>query len=408
MTPERRTILVLFAIALGLRVLYAAFASTQPDIITGAVTGDLLYAREIVAGLDWIKTPYSPLAPGYPALLAILYLLAFKQLWLVLFYQSALGAATVLVLHRMGVDLLGKTMGLVAAVWFAGAVLHMQYTSLFTRDALAVFLLLLLLFFVIRPLRRMRFGLFTGIVYAALVHVDPQFVLLFPLLAVFILFFKSRHNILNLQYFFLFTAAVFLVSVPWAVRNQVVYRQAVPIALEASKYFRPFKVFTTEADKTVSQIERKISSASRSRRVQTNTTEFWRVTRTGESSVTPTGDRPPAEPAWSLRHNLISAVSYGLLLPFFLLGIILAVRTRNRTALMIVATALYYFLMRAYLGGSERARLVADPLIVLVAFYGVLFVTRRMFSFPRPDGERGQQSSRRSRPVISGGTSTPM
>ncbi len=391
MTPERRTILILFAIALGLRILYAAFASTQPDIMSGVATGELGYAQKIASGIEWIKTPYSPLAPGYPIVLAALYLLAFKQLWLVLFFQSAVGAATVLLLHRIAVGFLGKTMGLVAALWFAASALHMQYTSLFTRDVVAIFLLVLMIFLIVRPLKKMRFGLVAGVVYAALIHVDPQFLLLFPLFAIFILFLKSRHNILNLQYFFLFAATVFLVSSPWAIRNQIVYRQVVPVSLEASKYFRPLKVFVSDSQKTITSIEQRIENASRSRRIQTNTVEFWRVTRFVDSPSKGSGNTVRGgKPAWSLRHNLISTVSYGLLLPFFVFGMILAIRKRNRTALMIAATILTYYVMRAYLGGSERARLAADPLIVLMAFYAVLYIVRRFFSNTRSPEPQGQ------------------
>ncbi len=390
MTPERRTILILFAIALGVRVLYTAFAGTQPDIMSGTVTGELNYAKKIASGLEWIKTPSSPLSPGYPVLLALFYLVSFKQLWMVLFFQSALGAATVLLLHRMGVDLLGKTMGLIAALWFAASVLHMQYSSLFTRDVLAVFLLLLTMFLIGRPLKRMRFAVVTGIAYAALIHVDPQFVLLFPLFAVFILLFKSRYNILNLQYFFLFASTVFLVSAPWTIRNQVVYRQVLPVSLEASKYFRPLKVFVSEKEKTITSIEQRIGTASRTRRIQTNTMEFWRFARFADTPNNGPAGAAPAEPAWSLRHNLISIVSYGLLLPFFLVGMFLAIRKRARPVLMIGATVLIYYVMRAYLGGGERARLLADPLIILIAFYGIVSLTQRFSSQVETTNDQSQ------------------
>jgi hypothetical protein len=58
------------------------------------------------------------------------------------------------------------------------------------------------------------------------------------------------------------------------------------------------------------------------------------------------------------------------MLPFFLLGVVQALRRRDRVALMIGAVVAAYFLMRAYLGGSEVSRLPVDPLIIVLGFYG--------------------------------------
>ncbi|MEJ2721580.1 MAG: hypothetical protein P8181_10660, partial [bacterium] len=72
MTSQKRIVLLLFAIALGLRVHYAAVLSTQPDLASNVVTSELNYAREISTGFSWITTPYSPRSPGYPVVLAAL------------------------------------------------------------------------------------------------------------------------------------------------------------------------------------------------------------------------------------------------------------------------------------------------------------------------------------------------
>jgi hypothetical protein len=65
------------------------------------------------------------------------------------------------------------------------------------------------------------------------------------------------------------------------------------------------------------------------------------------------------------------------MLPFFIVGIVFAVRNRDRTALMLAVFAVVYFLMRAYLGGNERTRLPIDPLVILLAFYGIAVLVRR-------------------------------
>jgi len=382
MLTERRILLALFAIALGLRVLYGAILTTQPALVASSATSELSHAKEITSGIRWISEPFSPRAPGYPIVLAALYLLSIKQLWLVAFYQAILGALTVVVLYRLGRLFLGVGLATIAALWFALHVYHMHISYSFERDIVVVLLLMLVLLLVVRPFKRMRYAVIAGLVYTALVHVDSQYLLLLPLFALFVLF-KTRHGLINIQYLVLFLTVVVVASIPWTVRNYAVYGQPLPIGLEATRFLRPVKVAATAPGREISDIEGKIVRASRARLIEHNAVEFWRFARfRGEKSPEETGASKTTvarflEPAWSVRHDLVSILNFGVLLPFFLLGIVVAIRERNRTGLMIAAVTVAYFLMRAFLGGNERTRLPIDPLVILLAFYGIAALVRR-------------------------------
>jgi len=397
MSAEKRTLLVLFAIALGLRVLYGAFLATHPNLAPGAVTSELNYAKEIVSGTRWITEPYSSRSPGYPVFLAALYVLSARELWLVTFMQAALGALTVLVVYRLGRPLLGTTLAVAAALWFALHARHMYFSYALERDVLAVFLLMLVLHLLVRPFIRMRYALIAGICYTALIHVDPQYLFLLPVLAVFVLF-KTRHGYLNIQYLFLFLGVIIVASIPWTVRNYIVYRQPLPIGLEAARFLRPVKLVVTEPRTGIADIEGRIVRASRSRFIKDNAIEFWRFARfrgqkpalPGETGAAGTTEAPPGEEAWSVRHNLASILNYGVVLPFFLMGIVYAVRSRSRPGLMLIGMVIAYFLLRAYLGGSEQARLPVDPVIVVVGFYGAIGLVRRFR--PEETPEAGARS----------------
>jgi len=393
MPAERRIVLALFAIALGLRVLYGAILTTQPELGAGAATSDLIYAKEIASGVRWLGEPFSPRAPGYPLVLAALYLLSFKQLWIILFWQAVLGALTVVAVYRLARLFLGVGFATVAALWFALHVHHMHLSYVFARDIVAVLLLMLVLFLLVRPFQKMRYALIAALVYTALIHVDPQYLLVLPVLVVFILF-KTRHGLLNIQYLLLFLSVAVLASMPWALRNNAVYGQPIPIGLEAVRFLRPAKVAVTEPGREAAELQDKIVRASRARFVETNSVEFWRFARfrgeklpegSAASAGTTAADASAGtvpdrflEPAWSLRHNLVSIFNYGLMLPFFVVGIVIAIRARHRKALMLAAVVVFYFAMRAYLGGDERTRLPIDPLIILLAFYGIAALVERL------------------------------
>ncbi len=351
------------------------------------------YARHIASGWRWIGEPYSPRSPGYPVVLAALYLISFKQVWLTAFLQAALGALTVVVVYRLGRYLLEPVFAVVAALWFAFNAQHINLSYVFERNVIAVLLLMLVLVLLVRPLKRMRYALVAGIVYTALIHVDPQYLLLLPVLSVFILF-KTRHGLINLQYLFLFLGIVIAASIPWTVRNYAVYDQPLPIGLEAERFLRPAKLAVKSPATGIAEVEGKIALASRSRFIKQNAAEFWRIARfRGESPPAGTAAgadsvRPPLERAWSPRHNLASIVNYGVLLPFFLVGIVYAIRKRNREAVMLATVVAVYFLMRVYLGGSEPSRLAVDPLIIVLAFYGAAAVVGDVRG--RREGEEAQ------------------
>ena len=170
-----------------------------------------------------------------------------------------------------------------------------------------------------------------------------------------------------MQYVFLFLSASFLLSLPWTARNYVVYREFVPVSLEAVRYIRPVtdRLFpTSPAPETVRDAQRENPPNPG---IRDNTIEFWRVARFTDG----TGPGAAGELAWSLRHNAVNIVNYGLLLPFFLYGLYAAFRNRSRGGLVLAGIIVVYFLIRVQYGGNERARLPIEPMIILLGIYGL-------------------------------------
>ena len=59
MRADRRTLLALFSIAFGLRILFAALIGAQSDADPYPITPSVEYAQEIASGLNWMKEPFS-------------------------------------------------------------------------------------------------------------------------------------------------------------------------------------------------------------------------------------------------------------------------------------------------------------------------------------------------------------
>ena len=367
MTSDRRTILALFSLAFGLRILYAAVIGTNPDIIVIPYTYDFVVASKIAAGADWLTQPLSPYAPGYQLLLAILFRIGGPHYWLVVLLQAAIGGVTAFFLYRIGDRKFGRNAGLFAAVWLAIYVHHLHYSSIAIRDVTTSMLLVYVCYLTVLYTRRMRGAVWTGFAFTVLVHFDPQYLFFFPVIALYLLFYATRHKLLNLQSFFLFTGCVLVLLIPWTVRNQRVYGDPIPVGLETTHYARPLKHLARSLLGDPRQEGAMLPPRADFAR---NTVEFWRVTRFRAEEGQESGGRP-GQPAWSMRHNLISLAGYGVVLPFFLVGVWLAVKKRNRAGMFTAAVVLFYFLIRLAYGGNERSRLQVEPLIILLAFYAV-------------------------------------
>jgi 4-amino-4-deoxy-L-arabinose transferase-like glycosyltransferase len=385
-TPDRRTLLALFSIAFGLRVLYAALVGTNPTINPSPGTYEYLLAERIHDSMTWVKEPFTPRAPAYVLTLAAAFKVLGVRQWVAILMQAFFGGVTVLMVYRIGERRLGRGVGLLAALWLAISVHQMHFVSIFVRDTLATLALVWFVHTLIRPFERMRQAVWAGVVYTFLIHVAPQFLLLLPVVLLYFLFFATRHRILSVQYLFLFLATVFIVSLPWTIRNTMVYGETIPVGLEAKRYISPVTALVSPGDR-VSENDLKGTRAlvAHSSGVLQNTIEFWRVTRLRGSQ----GEGVHSEPPWSLRHNLINIATFGVLLPFALIGLGMGWWKRRRAVLVLFIVTATYWVMHAFLGATERTRLPIEPFVILLAFYGLI----ELITLVRSRGKRGDSTA---------------
>ncbi len=370
MTPDRRTLLALFSLAFGLRVLYAVVFGGNPDVIPTLDSYDLRIATRMMQSWDWISTPFAPNSPGYRMLLAATFKIFGASWWTAVLLNALLGGVTACFMYRIGERLIGRRVGLISAVWLALSVNQMHFASLALRDTLVTFLLTWMAYTLARPFYRMRTAVWTAFLYAVLVHTEPMFLVLAPLLVVFLALKSTHHRALNVQYVFLFLAALFVFFIPWTARNWVVYRDIVPVSLEATRYTAPVaRLLRDEPDHVAPSNVPGAITIERPGYLE-NQREFWRMIRLYGDPGDPARGIP-AEPAWSVRHNVASMLNYGVLVPFFVIGIAFAFSKRHRAVLVLTTMVWSYAILRGFVGATEASRLWVEPCIILVAFYGV-------------------------------------
>jgi 4-amino-4-deoxy-L-arabinose transferase-like glycosyltransferase len=362
--------LALFSIAFGLRVLYAALVGTNPAMNPSPGTYDYYLAERMHDNLAWVDQPFTPRAPAYPMLLAAAFRVLGVRQWVAILMQAFIGSATALILYRIGEKRIARGVGLLSAVWLGLFVHQMHFASVFVPATLSTFALAWFAWSLIRPFRRMRQAVWAGFVYTVLVHIDAQFLVLFPIVCLFFLLFATRQRLLNVQYLMLFVATVTIFMMPWTFRNYVVYGEIVPVGLDAQKYLRPVAALVTHDSGVLSQGSGGAPvTHAHAGGIAANAREYWRVARFRDNPGSPDhGIRP--QPAWSLKHNASNLINFGLLLPFAALGVIFAFFRRNRTVLVLFMIITAHFLTRALVGAEETSRLVTEPLITAVGVYG--------------------------------------
>ena len=371
MTPDRRTLLALFSLAFGLRILFAAVFGSNPDVITNHDTYGFRIAERMAQDWSWLTTPFTPNAPGYVMVLAAAFKLLGVSWWTAVVLNSLLAGLTTFFLYRIGEKRFGPRAGLHAGLWLALFAHQIIFACYPVRDTLVTFLFTWFIYNLVAPFRRMRVAIWLAFVYTLLVMTEPLFLVLLPVLVIYLALFATQHRVLSLQYVFLFLAFLLFFNIPWTIRNYVVHGEIVPIAIEAQQYTDPLvkvvqKPTPTPPDEGVLPPNAHYPQPG----YFDNVREFWRAARFADTPADPARAKQ-AQPAWSLRHNLVSLITYGLLLPFLLVGMISAIRRRRRTALILTGAIVSYAFVRGFMTGDDRARLVIEPLIVLLAIYGI-------------------------------------
>jgi len=75
---------------------------------------------------------------------------------------------------------------------------------------------------------------------------------------------------------------------------------------------------------------------------------------------------------WSLRLNIVSILQYGLLLPFFIIGLVLLFFRRNNNGIFLVSIVFIHSFIHTFIAwGIPRYRYPIDAIIIIVAIWGI-------------------------------------
>lgn len=408
---DKRRLLLILVIFFLTRLIFAFLIDGSPLPKTDAYEYDN-YANVILKDSGWLSSSDfegSKREPLYPAFLALVYLLFGKNNFLaVAILQAFINTLTVFLIYKLALAVFGKKAAFVAFLWSGLYIFYLWFIAHLMRETLVCFFLSSFLYFLYVWLTSPSFGkariFITSLLFFLLIHTDSRYLYLLP--CILILFFIYQRYFNAIKHFFIFSLIVIILSVPWGIRNYIVYDNFVMISVShfhpgwnlIKGYRHMLNITLTEALNVAhnpdypTEEERKLvkkgfnpnnRSAEEINAIRNdiypastyldrkwdNLKELWRSFMTHGIYRRFPGCRFES---WSLRHNLVSIIFYGLLLPFVVIGVIAMAINKNKAIWFFILPVFLHALIHTFVWGEYRYRVPIDSFLIILGGYGIV------------------------------------
>lgn len=394
MNKENRFLLILFLIAVIIRTIYVYKTySDSGDSNWSDAKLYTFYGKEFAKGNFY---PYVAennqnllVGPVIPLIYAMSYILMPNNYWPFFIYNILLASGIVILLYFIGKKLLNKSLGYFMAIWGLLFFDYMKYTPTILKEpTICFFLTLFILLTLIYWQNKQNYRILLGIVlsYSILIHTDERYLAFLPIIMVvpFISDTTFKINKTKLFHAVTFLGLTILLLIPWTIRNYKEYGEIVLLTPRTTAITSKFwgtnqSVINFEGDnRAITLMEtRKVKANQYATQhgiephIQKGFESKWRAFI---NYWQPTYFRPTfiqygyRFQKWSMTHNMLGLLSYGIFLPLFILGIVNFIRKRNLLLIWLISIPILHSLIHAYMVWPlERYRMPINFIIVIVA-----------------------------------------
>ncbi len=413
--PVRRLLTILFIFSLFIRLVYGlySFYYNNPSNISDdwayiKFAEEMLKQGVFVPDISGLTKTQSGITPFFPFLIYLSYkLFGFNSLPLIVMNTFLSSSITVLI-YYIGLYAFNNTVGLLSSIWSVIYVNSIRWVPSLLKEDLLQFLFAVFVFMILYYLVKessYKSLLILSLSFVLLIHTDERYLIYF-ILFVPIIFLNNKLNQKQKVLSFIYVSIlIFIFMLPWLIRNYEVYHRPVILsertALFTDKFLghRNDNYFSQEiqlSNETLDSIvkgmpvhdmtlynliNRGISYGSYPRKYSAfeklyiDFKELWRPFRFSNMWVSE-GYRP--EGKWSLVHNLSLIATYGLLLPFFIIGIYYCLRSIKLSSIILISIITIHTVIHiTVLLSQNRYRIPIDIIIIAIAFYGIFKLSSR-------------------------------
>lgn len=378
---DRNFIFICFILALLIRIIYVIQLSEPPYWDNyHDIANNLLNHREFSIQPGY---PTSERVPVYPLFLAFIYLFFGPNYIAVRIIQAIIGSLTSILVFLIGRNIFNRRVGGLSAILAAFYPFFIYWTGHIMAETLFIFLLAFFIFCLTKAMEKpsLKNYIYSGVLFGLAALCRPNMFAFLPFLIIGIL--MVSHSKIKSLIAILF--AFFLTLSPWVIRNYLVHRTFIPLTTRGGRSFLcvynkdnfyrgdlnlRYRKVLAEGDmmkpveqerffyrQTVDFIKKHPKEYLRI--CGLSFLQFWRLY--------------PNPNCYSQKYIITSLLTYGLLLPFSLFGIVLSFK-RWRKAFFLYAVILAFTIIHLFFESQVRYRSPIMPYMIIFASVGILDV----------------------------------
>ena len=376
----------------------------------------LTYAKNIISQGIWVPDitrmdlsiygdPYiaHDVGPGWPLILSLIILLFGENLQIIMFLNVILSSLTCIVIYHLGKEVFNKEIGIMSFIWSTIYVYFMVYIPRVLKEnllQLLIPLVILLMVYEIKKSRANKTSIFFSLAFTYLIHTDERYMIFLPIIFITMIACNNINRMNGLKNFAVFMTAVIVLSIPWTIRNYVVYNRLVILTTRTEIVTNPiFEKIKSYNNIKVKKQEITKSSTEYLDNIEQNNIDkgYFIKTKNDNSSLFNSFDEVFQRLsiywapmvlreskfegkfntwgilAGSLKYNLRGMLTFGILLPFFIVGSIFSLKN-NKLGFSLILFILIQSLLHIatdLMNPWPRYRYPIDSLIIIMAFYGL-------------------------------------
>ena len=370
----------------------------------------LTYAKNIISQGLWIPDiskldvniygkQYNAhiIGPGYPLVISLMMLLFGDQIKVIMFLNVIFSSLTCIVIYHLGKEVFNKQIGILSSIWSIIYVYFMVYIPRVMKENMLQLFVPLVILLMVYEIKREKVDLKSilfPLSFTFLIHTDERYILFIPIIFISIITCNYSCRLGGLKKFIIFITIVVVLSIPWAIRNYVVYDRFVFLTTRTERVTKPLidiiKLYDISiSHKTIKNLSKKNLDYEGQKKLNKKYFDnnkdnnlllfnsldkmlqrlsiYWAPMVLRESKF-----KGSVMIAGSLKYNLGGMLTFGILLPFFLVGTVVTIKN-NKLGLSLILFILIqssFHVAIDIINPWPRYRYPIDSLIIIIAFYG--------------------------------------
>lgn len=380
---QKQKLLILSLTALFIRVVFVLTLKNRfyfddefeyYRIVQNFLSGNGFFVSE---GLKGFRPPL------YPFILSILSFLKFNLLGIRIF-QCFISSITVYFIYLTAKKLFSEKIAIWSGIISVIYPFFIFYNGFLLTETFFIFFTVLAIYTLInlsdKPVTWIKYGISLGL--AGLCR--PTMQLYLPVSLIHIIFMKEQWGLKTKKILFIILFFSFTLS-PWIIRNYVVFGKFIPGTTMGGRVFwegnnpysegGPCRYFLEEIEK-LTEIERDRAYYKRTIEVikenpvrflwllQNKFKRLWNVVPNASDFTKPL-------------YRIISVISFGIMMPFFILGFFITLKNSKVNFLhsLIILFTLFHIIFLS----SIRYRVAIEPFYIVFAIYGFFWLKGKIF-----------------------------